>query len=72
MQEIQESESGRKKKDSHVLIFPDKNDTIQVLWTIEKQKYSDENVKFTQEEVEKVRQYVENLKNSLQYFKNRL
>lgn len=52
--------------------LPGRKDTLQVLWIIEKQKYSDKNVEFTQEEMEKVCHYVENLKNSLQYFKNRL
>lgn len=60
-----------KEKNKNIEL-PDKNDTITVLWIIEKQKYSDKNVEFMSEEYEKVRQYVENLKNSLQYFKNRL
>lgn len=70
--ELNNDISNNSENKNKITELPDSNDTITVLWIIEKQKYSDKNVEFTLEEYQKVRQYVENLKNSLQYFKNRL
>lgn len=70
--ELNNDTSNDSENKSKITEIPDRNDTITVLWIIEKQKYSDKNVEFTPEEYQKVRQYVENLKNSLQYYKNRL
>lgn len=58
-----------KGKNIHI---PDKNETINVLWIINKCKYADENVKISDEEMLKVSKYVEELKNCLHYIKNRL